>query len=1166
MADGFEAGRAYVRISPDTDGFADDLRSEVKAATSRVDGRVTITADTDDLMAAIASARAQIDQIEGRSAMASLDVDDGDLAAKTAAAEAKLRGVGAETARPRLALDDSGFEIAADDAETRMAFLGSMFARPRLTLDDAGLAAKAAADRQKLDALKASMIGLAVPVFGSLVPALGGTAAGLGAIAGVGALAFMPIESAIANSAGNAQELNAALAKMPPSARNFTSELMKAKSSLTGLESLAQNAVLPGAGVLLQGVMSMMPQVKSAVSQMGQVLGSGLASIGKTLQTSGAKDVLSGLVANGAQLMKTVGPGLGQLAGALAKIGAQKGAVAGIGSALSGIAGGLTGLVKGLGPALGPLGSVLSTVGAAVGALGPPLAQIADALASALAPALRSVLPAFRTLAAALGSSLSTAIRGLSPLLQLAGQGLAQIVTAAEPLLPVLSGVIGQLGTALAGALRPVIAALVPDLKIMVSVLGQDLATGVRLVSPLLGVLSGVLTSVLTAVRPVLPVVGQVAQQLGQALAPVVRALTPTLQIMGQVVGVVLKAGLSALSSVLIALLPPVGQLVTAIAPLLTITARLTSAIVGLAAKAITPVAALLGDVLGAAVRAVAGEISVSFHAIGDVAGWLYRNGIKPQMDALKAVFGAVGDAAGWLYSTQVAPAFHAIGTVAEWLYDNGIRPQAEAIETLFRGVASTGTWLWQDGIEPAFRGIGTAAQWLYNTGIRPQVQLIETLFRGMQSAASAVWSGMLSGVRGFVSAFSSAWSRLEAVFRTPVNYLIGTVYGQGIRLLWDSVVGAVGMKSLDLPPVSKLAAGGVLPGYAPGVDSVPAMLSPGEAVLTPGAARAVGHENIDALNAAHRPGRAAPAPRDGIARYAGGTGLVSQAEGALGSVASAVGGAVKGAVSDVAGAASIASALLSGNTTALSGALDKAIGTSAGGDLGKIMTGIPKTLTGDLVKAVSSLGSSPVSTAPVNVPGNVRTWIAEGMKIAGVSGPAWSNGLLTMAMHESGGNPSIINHWDSNAKAGTPSGGLLQFIEPTFRQYAMPGHTQWLNPVDQVIADAWPRGYIRSRYGDISRVPGVASIASGGGYVGYDQGGYLPPGVTSVVNASGTPEPVFTGSQWATLEKLVNSVTANGTGAAAPVVNQNYYGSTMPTAEQAAEMKRQLALTLGGA
>ena len=60
---------------------------------------------------------------------------------------------------------------------------------------------------------------------------------------------------------------------------------------------------------------------------------------------------------------------------------------------------------------------------------------------------------------------------------------------------------------------------------------------------------------------------------------------------------------------------------------------------------------------------------------------------------------------------------------------------------------------------------------------------------------------------------------------------------------------------------------------------------------------------------------------------------------------------------------------------------------------------------------------------------------------------------ILSVIEHESGGNPTITNTWDSNAKAGTPSKGLIQFIDPTFQHYAMKGHRNILNGYDQLLA-----------------------------------------------------------------------------------------------------------------
>ncbi|MFF1908620.1 hypothetical protein [Kitasatospora sp. NPDC058218] len=60
-----------------------------------------------------------------------------------------------------------------------------------------------------------------------------------------------------------------------------------------------------------------------------------------------------------------------------------------------------------------------------------------------------------------------------------------------------------------------------------------------------------------------------------------------------------------------------------------------------------------------------------------------------------------------------------------------------------------------------------------------------------------------------------------------------------------------------------KYATGGVLPGYAPGVDSIPAILSPGEAILRPEVTATLGPSLIHGWNAAARKGQ--------LSRYAGG-------------------------------------------------------------------------------------------------------------------------------------------------------------------------------------------------------------------------------------------------------------------------------------------------------
>ena len=70
---------------------------------------------------------------------------------------------------------------------------------------------------------------------------------------------------------------------------------------------------------------------------------------------------------------------------------------------------------------------------------------------------------------------------------------------------------------------------------------------------------------------------------------------------------------------------------------------------------------------------------------------------------------------------------------------------------------------------------------------------------------------------------------------------------------------------------------------------------------------------------------------------------------------------------------------------------------------------------------------------------------------------------MMRVAKRESNFDSSAVNNWDSNAKAGTPSKGMFQMIEPTFRAYMKKGHGNIMNPVDEAIS---AMRYIVARYG----------------------------------------------------------------------------------------------------
>lgn len=134
-------------------------------------------------------------------------------------------------------------------------------------------------------------------------------------------------------------------------------------------------------------------------------------------------------------------------------------------------------------------------------------------------------------------------------------------------------------------------------------------------------------------------------------------------------------------------------------------------------------------------------------------------------------------------------------------------------------------------------------------------------------------------------------------------------------------------------------------------------------------------------------------------------------------------------------------------------------------------------------------------------MPGDLASWIMSAIALTHAPG-SWLADLETIAMHESGGNPNAINNWDINAQQGHPSQGLFQTIPSTFSAYALPGHGNILNPIDNAAAAI---GYIKSRYGDVFHVPGIVALSQGGSYVGYANGGVINGPIAGVGLNTGT-------------------------------------------------------------
>ena len=114
---------------------------------------------------------------------------------------------------------------------------------------------------------------------------------------------------------------------------------------------------------------------------------------------------------------------------------------------------------------------------------------------------------------------------------------------------------------------------------------------------------------------------------------------------------------------------------------------------------------------------------------------------------------------------------------------------------------------------------------------------------------------------------------------------------------------------------------------------------------------------------------------------------------------------------------------------------------------------------------------------------GGVDGWIAEALDTLDLPQDL-APGVKKIIMAESGGNPRAINNWDSNARAGSPSQGLMQTIPSTFKAFVHPSLADRpiTDPVANITAGV---NYMINRYG-IDTLAGGGRADSDGDYVGY--------------------------------------------------------------------------------
>lgn len=1168
--DTFDAGTVYAEARLDRDQYARDVaafKRDLVRLEREARVKIAPTFDDKEIKAGQAQTRLLRQQLEQLGKVRStprLELDGG-AAARTQIAEIEqsLRGLNGRTASPSVRVRggaQASKEMQGLAGATNIAL--ALFGKAILAVGALQVGAVAAAAALQIAGTAAG--GMAV------LPAVLGAGIGLLAVMKIGVAGVGDALKAAAE--GDVKALDEALKKLAPSARAFVVEVQKAGpawramrldvqqqlfAQLAGSVNALSTAYLPVMQARLTGLAREMGLLGAEtvsfatnsrqVDSVNQILGNTEIAVSAVRSSFGfLLQALLDVAAVGSQLLPDLAGGF---AGWAESVASTVRAMRDSGQLLAIMERGLETIYA----LAGAIVSIYGIIRGVVRAAGMDGQGLAEGLATILynweawvnSAAGQQALIQFFTIARQL-------VEALAPILGIAAVALGQFIQTIGPALPPLAqgvGAVLQAAGPLLGIFSQLTAAILPAVGAIL-----------QFAAPFLGPLLGAILAVVGAVR--------IYQGTVKTIAAVTKAWGIAQAILN---GAML---LNPIGLIVAGLALFVAGLILAWQNSETFRNIVMGAWAGIQQAAaaawgfLQGVFAALGTAwtaIGAAatwvwqsvlVPAWAGIVAGA-QAVGAAFTWLWSTVIQPVFDFIAtaakillavlvtivlaplilAVKGA-GIVFTWLWESVIQPVWTAISGFIVSVWEGTILPVLTAIGTFITTNVGA-AWLWLQNLVTTVwtaitTAISTAWNWLLTTILQPIIdfvvgqltqswqgwQLIITAvweavraaidvawafirdsvfqpivdflsatlgpaFQVLRDVAAAAWQGLqdaLAAVWGWITAnifdpmvtfvtvtipdafnravdgIKGAWDKIQSIVEPPIRFMVDTVYNQGILPAWNWIAGLVGLGKLE--PVH-FATGGMVPGTGNG-DTVPAMLTPGEFVLSkPAVAAAGGLAAVDAMHQMLRAGYATGGP---VARFQQGGPVAPNPapnQGSLDSLWSVV-----------------------------TGGLSKMNAMFTGTLWGKAAIGLVKTATDRLwpfmMEKIASFFASLIG---------IGGGVGGGALVGGGDARAW------IIAHESGGNPTARN-------PSSTASGLYQMINGTWKAYG--GSTPTAAQASVAEQNAVADRYVAARYGSWENAQAFWQT-----HHYYDAGGMLPPGISTVVNNTGRPEPVLTPEQW---------------------------------------------------
>lgn len=653
----------------------------------------------------------------------------------------------------------------------------------------------------------------------------------------------------------------------------------------------------------------------------------------------------------------------------------------------------------------------------------------------------------------------------LMPVLPVIAETLGEIALVLSSGLALVLPIVVDLMTLLAATLSGALLAILPRVADLIAFLAQTLADILPVVLPV--VIKGVqmLAAFLSgALAVVLPIIVTLVEALVGALMELLPALLP-----------IVEALVNALLPVVGALLPPLLELIKAILPVLVdLLMALLPVVIGVIqviAAILVPVINILGKVLEWAIGIIVSLITWLAKAMGS--GSKFGETIKKVWEVIQLSFRIAWD---FILNRVIRPFMDWLGNLRDSF--NNFRERVGVIWGALKEV-----------LAGPFR-------WIRDNVINPFMKFIrEDIPKAFETAKDAI---------------STAWDKVKRIAATPVNFVIGTVYNDGIRAVFNKLADAVGL-SLRLPKANLIQ-------LAEGTEDHRAQIAPAGAMRL-WAEQETGGEAYIPLAESKR-SRSTDILGTVAKRF--GYQLMPFAEGGfwnnVGGFFGGVGDWFKDTVGDI---AAFLSNPAEGLLRLLTRPMESLLSTVTRSPLGQALVELPRAVVEGLIeKAVGLLTGPADSSGPWTRP-------MRGGRVTSRYGPRW--GGFHAGIDLAGGGRTFAARAGRVAATGwnilaghTGIGILLDHGNglQTYYGHNPPGGVQ-VN-TGQFVKAGQHIGF-EGATGNVTGVHVHFGLREGGRMVNpeklgiFDNGGWLMPG-HAAVNMSSRPEPVLSADQWDSL------------------------------------------------